>query len=222
VLRWWREFEGTRWGAVLLGNVWPAYLFALPLGVRIWNLAKLSDASVARVLQELSTIIFLGLVVVLFAVRRRTVHGPRAAWHAGLIALVGTFLLNIVGYLPVESTTPTESLLASTVIIVAGTLFTTWSLAVLGRCFGIMPEARGLVVRGPYRWVRHPVYFGELVSALGMVVAKPHPLVLAMYAAFVLLQYWRTLLEERALARAFPADYPPYRARVPRLVPGWR
>ena len=40
--------------------------------------------------------------------------------------------------------------------------------------------------------------------------------------AFVLLQYWRTVYEERALAAAFPSEYPAYRRRVPRLVPGWR
>jgi protein-S-isoprenylcysteine O-methyltransferase Ste14 len=69
--------------------------------------------------------------------------------------------------------------------------------------------------------VRHPVYLGELVSALGMLIAKPHPAIFALYVAFVVLQYWRTTLEEDALAEVFPNEYPAYRARVSRLVPGW-
>jgi protein-S-isoprenylcysteine O-methyltransferase Ste14 len=66
------------------------------------------------------------------------------------------------------------------------------------------------------------VYLGELIASLGILVAKPHPLIAATLAAFVVLQYWRTVYEERALAAAYPSEYPAYRARVPRLVPGWR
>jgi protein-S-isoprenylcysteine O-methyltransferase Ste14 len=223
-----REIESTSWGALLLGNVWPAYLFALPLLVRFWGLTQrairgeIADTlhGQALLLQELVTVLFLALIVVLFVVRR-PVRGRRAGWRAGLVALVGTFLLNVVGFLPVEPSASTEAALASSAVIVLGTLFTIWSLATLGRCFGLMPEVRGLVMRGPYRWVRHPVYLGELTSALGMLIVKPHPLVVGLTIAFVGLQYWRTLLEEEALVEVFPTDYPAYRQRVPRLLPGW-
>ena len=131
-------------------------------------------------------------------------------------------MLNAVAYLPIEDTTSTESLLTSSAVTLVGTLFTIWSLAILGRCFGLFPEVRGLVLRGPYRVVRHPVYLGELVSALGLLLAKPHPLVVALFGLFVVLQYWRTIYEERALAAAYPDDYPAYARRVPRLVPGMR
>jgi len=221
-----REIEATAWGSLLLGNVWPAYLFALPLAARIWSVLhrppprSLHDQ--AGLLQEFVTIAFLAVVVILFAVRRRTVQGQRAGWRQGLIALVGTFLLNVVAYLPIEPSTATSLLLASSAVVVLGTLFSIWALARLGRCFGLLPEVRGLVRGGPYRLVRHPVYLGELVSAFGLLIAKPHPLVLAIFGLFVVLQYQRTLYEERALASAFPDDYPAYQARVPRLVPRWR
>ena len=139
----------------------------------------------ARLLQECVTIVFLALVVVLFAIRRRGHQRP--ACHAGrqaAVALVGTFLLNVVAYLPIEDSTSTISLLASSAVVLLGTVFTIWSLAVLGRCFGLFPEVRGLVLRGPYRLVRHPVYLGEIVAALGLLLAKPHPLVVALVAVF--------------------------------------
>jgi protein-S-isoprenylcysteine O-methyltransferase Ste14 len=221
-----RSVEATPWGGMLLGNAWPAYLFALPLSARVWNLAHATRQDSlhgqAQLLQESVTVVFLGLVVVLFAIRRRAIAGQRATWITGGVALLGTFLLNVVAYLPIEDTTSTESLLASGGVVIVGTLFTIWSLATLGRCFGLFPEVRGLVLRGPYRLVRHPVYLGELVSALGLLLAKPHPLVLAVFAVFVVLQYWRTIYEERALAAAYPSDYPAYARRVPRLVPGMR
>ncbi|HYY88366.1 MAG TPA: isoprenylcysteine carboxylmethyltransferase family protein [Chloroflexota bacterium] len=223
-----RGIEATTWGRLLLGNVWPAYLFALPLGVRLWGFllrltqrpAQTSVHVLALELQELVTIAFLLLIVALFAIRRPVV-GRHAGWRAGLVALAGTFLLNVVGFLPVGSSTSTVVVLVSTAVILLGSLFTIWSLATLGRCFGLLPEVRGLVQRGPYRWVRHPVYLGELTSALGLLIARPHPAIVALYLVFVWLQLWRTQLEEAALMEVFPSEYPAYRERVPRLLPGW-
>jgi protein-S-isoprenylcysteine O-methyltransferase Ste14 len=219
-----REVEATRWGGLVLGNVWPAYLFALPLSARIWNFARTpwgdSAHDRAQLLQEVVTIVFLSLVVALFVVRRRGIAGQRATFWPGIVALVGTFLLNVVGYLPIQESTSTSALLVASGVVVLGTLWTIWSLATLGRCFGLFPEVRGLVLRGPYRLVRHPVYLGELASAVGLLIARPHPLVFVLFALFAALQYGRTVYEERALAAAYPSDYPAYVQRVPRLVPG--
>ncbi|MBV8717109.1 MAG: isoprenylcysteine carboxylmethyltransferase family protein [Chloroflexi bacterium] len=226
LVRAFHDVESTRLGGVLLGNVWPAYVFALPLAARLWGfLHNQRDGSLhaqAQWLQELVTIIFLALVVLLFAIRRRRISREHATFVPGLVALVGTFLLNVVAYLPVEDTTSTEALLVSSAIVIVGTLWTIWSLAFLGRCFGLFPEARGLVQSGPYRLVRHPVYLGELISAVGMLVAKPHPLIVLVFGVFVALQYGRTVYEERALRAAFPEAYTAYAARVGRLIPGLR
>jgi protein-S-isoprenylcysteine O-methyltransferase Ste14 len=209
----------------MLGNIWPAYLFALPLGARVWNVVRATSGESlheqAQLLQECVTIGFLALVVMLFAVRRRRIRGERASILPSVVAVAGTFLLNLVGYLPVEQTSSTATLLGASALVVVGTLFAIWSLVALGRCFGLFPEVRGLVLNGPYRLVRHPVYLGEFLSALGLLLARPHPLVLALVAAFVVLQYWRTVYEEHALAAAFPSEYPAYVRHVPRLVPGW-
>jgi len=210
----------------MLGNVWPAYIFALPLGARIWLLLGAQHGETlhdrALLLQEGVTLVFLALVVVLFIVRRRRIQGQHASLVPGVVAIAGTFLLSAAAYLPIESTTSTTTLLAASAVVVVGTLFTIWSLATLGRCFGMFPEVRGLVTRGPYRLVRHPVYLGELASAVGLFLARPHPLVLACLGLFVVLQYWRTVYEERAMAAAYPGEYPAYARKVPRLVPGWR
>jgi protein-S-isoprenylcysteine O-methyltransferase Ste14 len=218
-----RAVEATPMGSLLLGNVWPAYVFALPLAARILGFVHTQRGaslhSQAAYIQELVTIVFLALVVILFAVRRRSLSSGHATFLPGLVALVGTFLLNIVAYLPVEDTTSTEALFASSAVVTLGTLWTIWSLATLGRCFGLFPEVRGLVTRGPYRLVRHPVYLGELISAVGLLLAKPNPLIVLLFAVFVALQYWRTIYEERALTAAYPEDYPAYAERVGRLIP---
>ena len=42
-----RELEATPWGSLLLGNIWPAYLFALPLGARIWTVSPWLKSSIS-------------------------------------------------------------------------------------------------------------------------------------------------------------------------------
>jgi protein-S-isoprenylcysteine O-methyltransferase Ste14 len=114
---------------------------------------------------------------------------------------------------------------ASTSLVVAGDLVTLASCAwllvavlALGRCFGVLPEARGLVTSGPYSVVRHPVYLGELGACAGLVLAAPTYWNLVVAAVFAGAQAVRMRLEERALTEEFP-EYASYAARTPRLVP---
>lgn len=96
-----------------------------------------------------------------------------------------------------------------------------WLLAAvlaLGRCFSVLPEARGLVTSGPYRFVRHPVYLGEIGAAAGLVLASPTARNLVAAAVFAVAQAVRMRLEEVALAGEF-SEYAAYAARTPRLIP---
>lgn len=114
---------------------------------------------------------------------------------------------------------------AATGLVIAGEIVTlafgAWLLVsalTLGRCFGILPEVRGLVTRGPYRLVRHPVYLGELGAFGGLVLASPSRWNFGAAAALCVGQYLRMRLEEQALKGEFP-EYETYAARTPRLVP---
>ena len=91
---------------------------------------------------------------------------------------------------------------------------------ILGRCFGILPDVRGLVVRGPYRLVRHPLYLGELTAAIGIVIGSRHPVAAAgAWLVCLGLQIARTHYEESNLRAQFPA-YEDYAARTKRILPG--
>lgn len=114
---------------------------------------------------------------------------------------------------------------SSTTLLVLGDLIAlvacAWllvSVLALGRCFGVLPEVRGLVTRGPYRIVRHPVYLGELGACAGLLVAAPTRWNSGVAGVFLLAQIVRMRLEERALADEFPA-YRAYAARTPAIVP---
>jgi len=104
---------------------------------------------------------------------------------------------------------------AVAVVAVAWMLVATLTL---GRCFGVLPEARGLVTGGPYRLVRHPLYLGELGTCAGLVIASPSGRNVFAAVVFALAQAARMLMEERELAHQFP-EYRAYAARTPRLIP---
>lgn len=110
---------------------------------------------------------------------------------------------------------------AADALMLAGTAWAVWSLRFLGRSLSVIAQARQVVDGGPYRWVRHPLYTGEIVSSLGLAVAAGSPEAFAVWLAFCGLQAYRALREEQILIRALPG-YGSYRARTPALFPGRR
>jgi protein-S-isoprenylcysteine O-methyltransferase Ste14 len=103
-------------------------------------------------------------------------------------------------------------------VAICGCLWSLVSVLVLGRCFGVLPEARGLVRRGPYRFIRHPVYLGEITALAGLTLAVPVPRNVALLVVLVAAQMIRARYEERALSAAFP-EYASYMKTTGRLVP---
>jgi protein-S-isoprenylcysteine O-methyltransferase Ste14 len=78
--------------------------------------------------------------------------------------------------------------------------------------------AASMVATGPYRYVRHPVYAGLVLAALGVGLFRYSPwTVAAAIALFVILDVKRRR-EEAWLAERY-ADYSAYRARTRALIP---
>ena len=115
---------------------------------------------------------------------------------------------------------PLSMLIVGEAVALVSSAWLLASVLALGRCFGILPEARGLVTRGPYRLVRHPVYLGELGVLFGLVIGAPTVWNLICAAVIVAAQVVRMGLEERALEAEFP-EYATYAQLTPRLAP-WR
>jgi protein-S-isoprenylcysteine O-methyltransferase Ste14 len=154
-------------------------------------------------------------VVVAYLIRRpaRTVSRRGGDW---LLAFGGTFAG--VLFRPVGAH-PHWGLTAGLWLQLLGLAICIVSFLALGRSFGFAAADRGLVVRGPYAVVRHPIYASYLLLQFGYLVQS-----ISVWNALVMLvasgcNVGRALVEERLLATN--EQYGAYRTRVRwRLLPG--
>jgi protein-S-isoprenylcysteine O-methyltransferase Ste14 len=77
-----------------------------------------------------------------------------------------------------------------------------------------------LVVSGPNRYVRNPMYLAVVAIILGQAMLLAQPALFAYaVAAFTMMATFVCLYEEPTLARRFGHQYDAYRERVPRWLP---
>ncbi len=107
-------------------------------------------------------------------------------------------------------------------IEISGFALGTWAiLAVRGGNFNILPDVRPhaeFVRRGPYRWIRHPMYASLLLIAAALTLDQPSAWRVAALAVLLADILVKLHYEERLLAAAFP-DYAAYQRQTKRLAP---
>jgi protein-S-isoprenylcysteine O-methyltransferase Ste14 len=110
--------------------------------------------------------------------------------------------------------------MAGAIVCVLGLMFAIWARVALGRSWG-MPMAQHdnpeLVMAGPYRFVRHPIYTGMGAMLIGTSLALP---VAAIPCAIVIVyMVFAARREERDMQQRFPEAYSEYARRSKFLVP---
>jgi protein-S-isoprenylcysteine O-methyltransferase Ste14 len=106
----------------------------------------------------------------------------------------------------------------SVVLSITANVLMVVTVSFLGRSLSVMPEARKLVIIGPYAFVRHPLYLCEILGVFSIVLQYRSLLATVLLALIVALQVARAQCEEAVLERAFP-DFASYRLHTPLLVP---
>jgi protein-S-isoprenylcysteine O-methyltransferase Ste14 len=100
-------------------------------------------------------------------------------------------------------------------LAVVGALGFIWAARTLGKSLTPYPRPREsgeLVLRGPYRFVRHPIYVSGFLFFLGVGFSSSLPATIGALALGAL--WWRkAAVEEAHLLARFP-EYEDYRSRV--------
>jgi protein-S-isoprenylcysteine O-methyltransferase Ste14 len=155
------------------------------------------------------------LVAVLTVFRRRALVVDRSIL-AGFVTIISVAAPPLLRPTDVAALLPD---LATAAISCAGLALVIAGKVTLGRSFGLVPANRGVVDRGPYVMMRHPIYTGYLLCHIGFLAAHPDAMNALLMACADTALIVRALLEERILRR--DERYRAYCSRVGwHLVPG--
>lgn len=153
------------------------------------------------------------LVLVLLVISRRTKDVP--TFLSVLTTTTALFYFLLLG--PRGMTIAAEPV--PEIFQLVGIAVQIFAKLTLGRSFGLVAQNRGVVLKGPYLLVRHPMYFGYLITHVGFLLGSFSMHNLIVMGVLYLAQWFRMGEEEKVLQRD-PA-YKEYMERVRyRLVPG--
>jgi protein-S-isoprenylcysteine O-methyltransferase Ste14 len=142
---------------------------------------------------------------------------PRSSWTLVLVAIQVACLVYLAVTGPLAAHAPI--LLA---VQVAALLLGLWALVVVRPWnVNVAPLIRpgaSLVTRGPYRWVRHPMYTALLVLTGVWLSTEFSPRRLVVWLVFVANMVVKLLVEEHYLARHFDR-FGEYKRGTWRLIP---
>lgn len=181
-----------------------------------------ADSSLALMesVREINFLIVYLLLGLMLLLRRTATEGPRELKEVFVPLAVTLFFLAyqyVPRWLPPVLNVPLASppilnlcRLASLYVGVGGALIAIWGIISLGRSFGIFVAVRKVVLVGPYKYVRHPIYSGYVFIWLGILLSHLSLGIILLVTIHTVLMVWRAKLEERRLAEASPE----YRAHL--------
>jgi len=108
------------------------------------------------------------------------------------------------------------------VLMVAGLVTLIWARITLGTNWSstvTFREGHELIERGPYRFVRHPIYTGVLLMIAGTATVLDNISSLLALAVCFLGHWWKLRQEEALLTKHFPDTYRDYMSRTKALIP---
>jgi protein-S-isoprenylcysteine O-methyltransferase Ste14 len=107
-------------------------------------------------------------------------------------------------------------------VCLLGLVVAIWSRKTLGAEWSQdveLKQEHKLVERGPYKFMRHPIYTGHLLMGLGTAITSGSLVAFVGFASFVIGFLIKLNQEERLLLHGIPDEYPSYKARVKALIP---
>ena len=143
--------------------------------------------------------------------------------RGNLLVTIQLTLLALLGFVPSGALWSVDGVVgvAGWVLVGLGVVILGIAFVNLGSALTVHPiplEKATLKTTGSYAVVRHPIYLGLLVLALGLVVLAASPWHIAFFVGLSVVLHVKAGLEERLLRAVYP-DYEAYARRVGRLIP---
>ena len=110
---------------------------------------------------------------------------------------------------------------AGAALTAIGIGFAIWARVNLGRNWSSRPavkEHHEFVMTGPYAYVRHPIYSGIMLAALGTAITSS-VIGIGLFVFISITFALRMNKEEKIMLELFPDQYPEYQKHTKRLVP---
>lgn len=109
------------------------------------------------------------------------------------------------------------------VLYVTGFFLMAWALNMLGRNYqlgGSVPRPEDkMILAGPYRLVRHPMYTAALSICLGLAFLLQLGLLIGIFVIYLALIISLIPIEENALRKAYGEQYQLYQQKTRKLIP---
>src|SRR5436305_10791135 len=166
-------------------------------------------AAIMAVLAKAAILLF-AIVVIGFLFLRLPPRNGAQGVLPRVVAIFGTYLSVGIPLLLRPANVPPAVLAVSTLMILGGMAFAIHAILHLGRSFSVMAEARRLVTNGPYAWIRHPLYLGEEIAIVGVVLQYISPAAVIILICQMACQLYRMGREEDVLSETF-GEYRSYR-----------
>lgn len=199
-------------------------IMVLLLCVTLFSLLSNADLETPSTLVDYLYLLYLVLlssfyvIAAVFLLIRSRASAEHQRALPRIAAYLGTFLPLLFAFAG-GTEVPDGVAVFAVALMTLGMAFTVYSLVTLGRSFGVEAKVRTLVQRGPYRYIRNPLYVAEMIALAGVVCFSPSLPKVGILVTVGAIQVYRALQEERLLEQHVP-EYRAYKLRTKRFVPG--
>ncbi|MBI5215172.1 MAG: isoprenylcysteine carboxylmethyltransferase family protein [Ignavibacteriae bacterium] len=152
-------------------------------------------------------------------------RGLRGEWYVvaqdifGLLVFLGP--RTFPGLPAWNSSVAQVAAIAGKIFAIAGMVLLICGIVALGKNITPLPKPKEnttLVEKGPYRFVRHPIYGGLFLLTIGYALIV-HGWLTLLYSSFLFICFdLKSRKEEEFLLKQFP-DYARYKLRVSKFIP---